>query len=154
MNDAPASEPNASGRLNAVGIARFSGIDADILLGGATAPLTVIEMTIAPGMGAPAHVSFQEDKLFHITDGTLRFIIGDQHLDAGPGSHIFVAKGDVHGFSAAGDSPAKMTLVSTPARHDRFFQALSDLPVPHDPEKVAAVCQAFQQAIVGPPIEI
>lgn len=154
MNSASVPAPGSSGRLSITGRARFSGIDADILLGGSSAPLTVISMTVAPGMGAPAHISHDEDKLFHVTEGRLRFLIGDRHLDAGPGAHIFAAKGDVHGFSALDGSPAKMTLVSTPARHDRFFQALSDLPEPHEPDQVQAVCEAFRQAIVGPLVEV
>ncbi|MDQ0325856.1 hypothetical protein J2R99_001705 [Rhodopseudomonas julia] len=86
-----------SGALAPVNKARFSGIDADILLGG-----------------------------------------------------DYVAKGAPHGFSALGEGPARMTLVSTPARHESFFQALSELTVPHDPQEVAAVCTAFDQAIPGP----
>jgi len=43
-----------------------------------------------------------------------------------------------------------MTLISTPARHDRFFEAMDALPVPHEPEQVQAVCERFGQAIVGP----
>ncbi|SMF56254.1 hypothetical protein SAMN02982989_0146 [Xaviernesmea oryzae] len=42
-----------------------------------------------------------------------------------------------------------MTLVSTPARHDRFFQTMDALPVPHDLNDVQAVCETFGQAIVG-----
>jgi len=129
---------------------QFSGIDASILMGGENAPFTVMDMTVAPGMGAPAHISFHEEKLFHILEGTFLFLIGDDRVEARAGDHIYVAKGQVHGFSACGNADARMTLVSTPAHHDRFFRALSDLPVPHAPEDVEAVCKACDQKIVGP----
>ncbi|QEW20065.1 Cupin domain protein [Marinibacterium anthonyi] len=142
--------PHAGGKLRATDIARFSGIEAAILMGGADAPFSVMEMVVAPGLGAPAHVSPREDKVFHVTDGGFLFLVGEARITAGPGDHLFVGKGQVHGFSARGDGPGRMTLVSTPALHDRFFRALSALDLPHDPAKVAAVCAACDQRIVGP----
>lgn len=142
--------PLVSGALSPVGKTRFSGIDADILLGGDKAPFTVMEMTVAPGMGAPAHISFHEDKVFHVTEGSLLFLVGEDRLTAESAAHVYVAKGVTHSFSALGDNPARMTLVSTPAHHERFFQALSALAVPHDPQEVATVCAALDQAVVGP----
>ncbi|MCM5558971.1 cupin domain-containing protein [Pleomorphomonas sp. JP5] len=139
-----------SGALSPVGRARFSGIDADILLGGDMAPFTVMDMTVAPGMGAPAHISFHEEKVFHVAEGSFLFLLGEERVTVETGEHVYVAKGVTHGFSALGERPARMTLVSTPAHHERFFQALSDMAVPHDPRDVAAVCAAFDQAIVGP----
>ena len=142
--------PLVSGALSPLGKANFSGIDAEILLGGDEAPFTVMDMTVAPGMGAPAHVSFHEEKVFHVAEGSFLFLVGEDRLTVETGKHVYVAQGVTHGFSALGESPARMTLVSTPAHHERFFQALSDLSVPHDPQEVAAVCAAFDQAIVGP----
>ncbi|MGI9377358.1 MAG: cupin domain-containing protein [Tsuneonella suprasediminis] len=136
--------------LESTGSAQFSGINASILMGGENAPFTVMDMNVAPGMGAPAHISFHEDKLFHISEGTFLFLIGDDRVEACAGDHVYVAKGQVHGFSACGNTDARMTLVSTPAHHDRFFRALSDLPVPHAAEDVEAVCKACDQKIVGP----
>lgn len=153
MSSDPARQHAANAILSSVGQARFSGIEADILLGGDAAPFTVMVMTVMPGLGAPAHVSFQEDKVFNVTEGVLLFLVGEQRVRAEPGDHVLVAKGATHSFSALGESPAKMTLVSTPAKHERFFLALSDLPVPHDPGEVEAVCKKFDQAIVGPVVQ-
>lgn len=54
---------------------------------------------------------------------------------------------------ALGESSAKMTQVSAPANHERFFLALFDLSVPHDPAEVEPVCKKFDQAIVGPVVQ-
>lgn len=144
------SRPLVSGALPPVSKASFSGIDANILLGGDIAPFTVMDMTVAPGMGAPAHVSFHEEKVFHVAEGSFLFLVGEDRITVESGEHVYVAQGVPHGFSALGETPARMTLVSTPAHHERFFQALSELTVPHDPQEVAAVCAAFDQALVGP----
>ncbi len=145
--------PCRSGLLTSQGQACFSGITADSLLGGGDAPCTVMAMTVETGLGAPAHISFDEDKVFHVTDGALLFLIGEDRVRGEAGDHILVTKGVTHGFSALGEGPARMTLVSTPSRHDGFFRALSDLSVSHDPGEVAAVCERFHQAIVGPVVQ-
>lgn len=153
MSRDPIHRQPANGILTSAGEARFSGIEADILLGGDSAPFTVMAMTVRPGLGAPAHNSFGEDKIFHVTEGALLFLVGDHRVRAEAGDHILVAKGVTHSFSALGDSTAKMTLVSAPSKHERFFTALSNLSEPHDPAKVEAVCKAFDQRIVGPVVQ-
>jgi len=137
------------GLLTATASAKFSGITAGILMGGEGAPFTVMEMAVEAGMGAPAHISFHEDKLFHVSEGQFLFLIGERRFEAQPGAHVFVGKGQVHGFSALG-GPARMTLVSTPAHHHGFFRELAALPLPHDPREVEEVCRNFDQRIVGP----
>jgi quercetin dioxygenase-like cupin family protein len=139
-----------SGRLEPHARASFSGIDSDILIEGDDSLFSVMDMAIAVGGGAPEHRSFDEDKLFQVTRGRVFFVVGNQTFHADAGDSVFVSKGEVHGFSAAANEPARMTLVSTPGRHDRFFLAMSELPTPHEAADVARVCAAYNQAIVGP----
>jgi quercetin dioxygenase-like cupin family protein len=149
MDTMPHLATPSSGVLFSNATARFSGIEAEILLGGEAAPFTVIAMTVQQEQGAPAHISFEEDKVFCVSEGRLLFLIDEQKVEVRAGDRLFVAKGATHGFSALG-GVARMMLVSTPARHDRFFQAMDALPVPHDLKDVQAVCERFGQAIVGP----
>jgi hypothetical protein len=46
-----------------------------------------------------------------------------------------------------------MTLVSTPALHDRFFLQLSSLSLPHELGEVRQVCEDNKQEIVGPVVQ-
>lgn len=147
--DIPLSATASSGVLSAGATAHFSGIDAEILLGGEAPPMTIMSMTVQRDQGAPAHKSFDEDKVFCVDDGRLLFLIDMRKVEVKVGDRLFVAKGTTHSFSALG-GVARMTLVSAPARHDRFFQAMDALPVPHDLDQVRAVCERFGQAIVGP----
>ena len=48
--------PPVSGALSPVSKVSFSGIDANVLLGGDTAPFTVMDMTVAPGIGLLAQI--------------------------------------------------------------------------------------------------
>lgn len=127
----------------------FSGITADVLLGGEDAPMTVMNMTVDPDLGAPAHVSFEEDKVFVLTQGRFQFLLGSTIVGAEAGDRVFVPKGAIHSFRAVGNV-ARMTLISSPARHDRFFHAIHALPEPRSPDDVAAVCATFAQQMRGP----
>ena len=127
----------------------FSGIPADVLLGGADAPMTDMNLTVDPDLGAPAHVSFEEDKVFVLTQGRFQFLLGSTIVWAEAGDRVFVPKGAIHSFRAVGNV-ARMTLISSPARHDRFFHAIHALPEPRLPDDVAAVCATFAQQMRGP----
>ena len=131
-----------------MGTATFSGIDSDILLGGERAPMTVMKLTVERGSGAPAHISHSEDKVFLIDEGQLVFLVGTEKFEASFGEVIFVNKGTIHSFTPLDCDVARMTLISTPSRHDRFFQAMSNLSLGMD--ELQSVFEHFEQSIVGP----
>lgn len=153
MSDLTNATAVPSGKLTSEKSAVFSGIQADILMGGEAAPMTVMSMTIAPEQGAPDHISHGEDKVFQIMEGNLIFSVGTDKIKALQGECIFVGRGIAHSFSALNGEPALMTLISTPAKHDRFFVAMGALSLPHDMSQVQAVCEQFDQSIVGPVVK-
>ena len=63
----------------------FAGITAKII-NPYPNPFTVLDMTIKPGFGAPAHISSTEDKLFMVIEGQLKYLIGDKTEIVGPGA--------------------------------------------------------------------
>ncbi len=151
----PAEETNIfpSAKCQPIARAAFAGIEADILVGGENSPMTAMNLTVRPNTGAPAHISHSEDKFFLVTEGRLVFLVGDDRVEVNSGESISVGQGVVHSFTPLDESVAKMTLVSTPGRHDLFFQAMGSLSTPHIMEEVQTVCQQFGQTIVGPVIE-
>ncbi|MGB3469290.1 MAG: cupin domain-containing protein [Erythrobacter sp.] len=136
------------GKLTQLGHADFSGIGADILLGGEKAPMTVMHLAVADGQGSPRHRSLEEDKVFHVASGSMVFLVGDEIFAAEAGDIIYVSRGIEHSFCAT-HGEATLLLVSTPSRHDRFFADMGALPVPHDPQEVQDVCERHAQVITG-----
>ena len=63
----------------------FAGISTKIINPN-TSPFTILDMTIKPGFGAPAHISASEDKLFIVLEGTLKYLIGDKTEVVAPGA--------------------------------------------------------------------
>nr|WP_245289071.1 cupin domain-containing protein [Bradyrhizobium sp.] len=95
----------------------FAGIAAKII-NPFPSPFTVIDMTIKPGFGAPAHISSTEDKLFMVIEGQLKYLIGDKTEIVGPGARVIIPRGVIHGFTNVGIGEARHILVSTPRRHE------------------------------------
>lgn len=150
---AATEEVKGNALLSTISVAHFSGINAEILLGGANAPFTVMKMSVSIGMGAPAHISKIEDKVFHITAGKFLFLVDEKRIEVSTGDHVFVRKGQIHSFCGLNSEESKLTLVSSPALHDQFFLRLSALSVPHVLEDVQSVCKSCHQEIVGPVIQ-
>ncbi len=54
---------------------------------------------VSPGkLGPGAHSHAANEELFYVIEGTMTFLVGDQYVDAGPGTFIRVPAGVVHDF--------------------------------------------------------
>jgi quercetin dioxygenase-like cupin family protein len=129
----------------------FAGISTRII-NADESPYTVLDMTIQPGFGAPAHISFREDKLFIVIQGRLKYLVGDETEIAEPGARVQVSKGVTHGFTNVGDSEARHILVSTPRHHEAFFRDLHRMPpeAGRSAEMLPEIAAKNDQQIVGP----
>ena len=129
----------------------FAGI-ATKIINPASCAFTVLDMSIEPGFGAPAHISFGEDKLFIVLEGRLKYLVDDRIEFAGAGARITVPKGSVHGFTNVGHGIARHILISTPRRHEEFFRDMHNIPEPREDhmDQVPVIAQRHEQSIVGP----
>jgi len=115
--------------------------------------LTVLENVIAPGDGPPMHVHAGEDEAWYVLEGALRFRLGDELSDAPSGTFVFVPRGTPHCFQNAGDHPARVLVLFTPAGMERFFDRFAQLPAgPPDPGAFAEIGGQVGMEVVGPPL--
>jgi quercetin dioxygenase-like cupin family protein len=64
------------------------------------------ESTLAPGFaGPPPHRHRELHDMFYVLEGTLTLRLGDQEIEAGPGSFACVPPGVVHTFRNDSDGP-------------------------------------------------
>jgi mannose-6-phosphate isomerase-like protein (cupin superfamily) len=64
---------------------------------------------------APLHVHHRDDEAWYVLEGTLRFRIGDDEFEAGPGAAVLAHKGVPHAYgNARRGQPARYLLVLTP----------------------------------------
>jgi mannose-6-phosphate isomerase-like protein (cupin superfamily) len=84
------------------------------------------ETVVAPGFpGPPPHVHDQLHDVFYVLEGTLSMRLGDEELDAGPGTFVCVPPGVVHTFSNPSDQPVRLLNFNTPAGWEGYMRELA-----------------------------
>ena len=88
--------------------------------------LTVIEGVSAPGEGPPLHVHREQDEFIYTLDGTFRVRLGDDLIEALPGSFVFIPRNTSHTWQNIGDGLARFvaTLISGERRVRGVLPAL------------------------------
>jgi quercetin dioxygenase-like cupin family protein len=85
--------------------------------------LGVIEILLAPQtLGPPQHRHAEHEEGFFIVSGAVRFTVGEDNHDAGPGTFVMVPIGAPHTFANAGDEPARIISTITPDKYVNYFR--------------------------------
>ncbi|EKX69155.1 cupin domain-containing protein [Streptomyces ipomoeae] len=80
--------------------------------------MTVMEMTIPEGMGPPPHTHPGTESVY-VIEGTLRYHIADETVEAGPGSFIHIPEGTLERFEPT--STVRLLITYTPGGIEGFF---------------------------------
>src|ERR1700682_1434179 len=99
----------------------------------------------ARALAAPLHRHTREDEYSYILEGRVGALLGDDVLVGSPGDLIFKPRNQWHTFWNAGDEPARILEIISPAGFERFFGELVDLGgVPSaEPQILADLCARY-----------
>jgi quercetin dioxygenase-like cupin family protein len=75
--------------------------------------LSAVEAVIRKGVEPPSHVHANEDEAYYVVDGRFTFRVGDQTIDAPPGTFVWLPRGVPHTFEVEADG-AKALILCTP----------------------------------------
>jgi quercetin dioxygenase-like cupin family protein len=124
----------------------------------------------ARALAAPLHRHTREDEYSYVLEGRVGALLGDDVLVGGPGDLIFKPRNQWHTFWNAGDEPARILEIISPAGFERFFSELVDLggvtraepqtladlcaryELEMDPDSVSALVERFELRFPGEPI--
>ena len=124
----------------------------------------------ARALAAPLHRHTREDEYSYVLEGRVGALLGDDVLIASPGDLVFKPRNQWHTFWNAGDEPARILEIISPAGFERFFDELVDLggvtqaeqhtladlcaryELEMDPESVPGLVERFQLRFPGDPI--
>ncbi len=112
--------------------------------GGAVA---VLEATTAPGDGPAPHVHHDNDELFYVLEGRMRFRVGDRTVEAGAGAFLFVPRGTVHAARNVGAGPVRLLTAFVPAGPERAMEAFAQA----SPEERDRLARESGSEFVAPP---
>ena len=92
---------------------------------------SLYQLDLAPeGGGAAPHFHRTFAESFHVLSGVVRLYDGTQWTEAGPGDHLFVPEGGIHGFRNERPEPVSMLMASTPAApREAYFAELAEIAV-------------------------
>jgi quercetin dioxygenase-like cupin family protein len=111
-----------AGFLGSIGV-RFM-VDGDESGGG----FSLVEHPMSPrALAAPLHRHLREDEYSYVLEGRVGALLGDDVVIAAPGDLIFKPRNQWHTFWNAGDEPARLLEIISPAGFERFFHELVDL---------------------------
>lgn len=111
-------------------------------------------------MAVPLHAHRHEDELWYVIEGTIRFTVGDEVRDAGPGTFAYIPRDLPHTFQVLSDT-ARWFGVGTPAGLDDWFFETGEpalamtLPPPPDAppdiELIVTSLRNYGTETLGPP---
>jgi quercetin dioxygenase-like cupin family protein len=110
------------------------------------------------GAASPLHVHRREDEQFLLIEGTARFLVGEQWLEAGPGDSIVLPRDVPHAYVIT-SATARVVGAVTPGGMESFFIDLGT-PVAADAspapppaiDAMAATASRYGVEILGPPL--
>ena len=89
---------------------------------------SLVEHPLPPrALGAPVHTHRNEDEYSYVLEGRIGVQLGDEVLEAGPGDLVFKPRGVAHAFWNAGDEPARLLEIISPAGFENYFREMAPL---------------------------
>jgi quercetin dioxygenase-like cupin family protein len=81
----------------------------------------------AHALAAPMHRHAREDEYSYVLEGSIGALLGDSVVIGQPGDLVFKPRNQWHTFWNAGDKPARILEIISPAGFENFFRELVDL---------------------------
>jgi quercetin dioxygenase-like cupin family protein len=99
----------------------------------------------AHALAAPLHRHAREDEYSYVVEGHVGALLGDEVVFGAPGDLIFKPRNQWHTFWNAGDEPARILEIISPAGFEQFFAELVELGgvTQTDPAILGALCARY-----------
>jgi mannose-6-phosphate isomerase-like protein (cupin superfamily) len=108
---------------------------------------SLVEHPMPPrALAVPLHRHNREDEYSYVLEGRMGALLGDDVLEAGPGDLVFKPRGEWHTFWNAGEEPARILEIISPAGFEGFFDELVEMggAAEADPEEMGALCARYE----------
>jgi mannose-6-phosphate isomerase-like protein (cupin superfamily) len=89
---------------------------------------SLVEHPMGPrALAAPLHLHTREDEYSYVVKGRMGALLGDEVVYAEEGDYVYKPRNQWHTFWNAGDEPAYILEIISPAGFERFFEKLVDM---------------------------
>jgi quercetin dioxygenase-like cupin family protein len=104
----------------------------------------LVEHPMPPhALGAPLHRHNSEDEYSFVLEGQIGTLLGDELIYGNVGDLIFKPRGQWHTFWNAGDQPARILEIISPAGFEQYFREMVALPQDATPADRASIAARY-----------
>jgi len=104
----------------------------------------LVEHRMAPrALAAPLHRHSGEDEYSYVLEGRVGALLGEEEVFAVAGDLIFKPRRQWHTFWNAGDGPARILEIISPAGLEELFRDLGTLTEPPEPATMAELAARY-----------
>src|SRR5438034_4032005 len=130
-------------------LGQLGGIGVRFMVDGAASGggFALVEHPMEPrALAAPMHRHSREDEYSFVLEGRVGADLGGEIVYGEVGDLIFKPRGQWHTFWNAGDEPARLLEIISPAGFERFFAELVEFggAAGAPPEKLAELCGRYE----------
>jgi quercetin dioxygenase-like cupin family protein len=115
--------------------------------GSADESMGTFELTVPPASNVPPpHSHSHNEEIVYVLEGTLRYSVGSDTRDLGPGQTMHTPKGTVHGFSNPFGGTARALIVMSPdigAQYFRDVAAVTNAGGPPDKRALVSIMSRY-----------
>ena len=87
---------------------------------------SLVEHPLPPrALGAPVHTHSREDEYSYVVEGRFGMQLGEEVVDLAPGEFVVKPRGIAHAFWNAGDEPARLLELISPAGFEDYFREMA-----------------------------
>ena len=107
---------------------------------------SLIEHPMSPkALAAPLHRHQREDEYSFVLEGSVGALLGDEVRIGKPGDLIFKPRNQWHTFWNAGDEPARILEIISPAGFEGFFREVDEMGgvTKAEPSELASLSQRY-----------
>jgi len=109
---------------------------AFLVTGESTKHTSMFDWTIPARFSTGRHVHRAQEETFYVLDGECEWQIGDELVQATPGTFVFIPPGVPHNIANRTDRAARVIMTVSPPGHEHYFEELAKLAslgTPPDP---------------------
>ena len=93
---------------------------------------SLFEVEVRPGGGSASHIQHRDDECLYVLDGEFEFLDDDGSTTrVGPGSVLYVPKGNLHRYRNIGEKTGRLLVVHTPGGSHELFLEEAGEPAPN-----------------------
>ena len=88
----------------------------------------LVEGIMRKGSNVPVHIHLNEDEIFHVLEGEVQLVLGEETLTGKEGDIIYLPRGIRHGIKTKGEKTARVLNYVIPGHNfEKFFNEMNVL---------------------------